>query len=125
MPETDFGMPGMPENLACGANQKIWPARHAGDFSTRGMLGMNFSLEPRLLAARVRRLQKFKICFNTGNANFCCMPIKMQKHSGATPSIASEQIIDDRHEKNPCMLTKIENVAEMSPVAESCPRGGS
>ena len=53
------------------------------------------------------------------------MPIQMQKHSGATPSIASEQIIDDRHEKNFCVLTKIENVAEMSSVAESYPREGS
>ena len=33
MPETDFGMPGMPENLACRACQKIWHARHAGDFA--------------------------------------------------------------------------------------------
>ena len=33
MPETDFGMPGMPENLACRACQKIWYARHAGDFA--------------------------------------------------------------------------------------------
>ena len=40
------------------------------------------------------------------------------------PPITSEQIIDDRHGKNPCMLTKIENVAEMPSVAESCPRGG-
>ena len=45
MPETDFGVPGMPENLACRAYQKIWPAWYAGDFDTRGMLGMNFSLE--------------------------------------------------------------------------------
>ena len=60
----------------------------------------------------------------TGHAKFCCMPISMQNHSGATPSITSEQIIDDRHGKNPCMLTNIENVAEMSSVAESCPRGG-
>ena len=103
MPETDFGMPGMPQNLACRAYQKIWPARHAaGDFGTRDMLGMNFSLEPRLLAARVRRSRKFQIC------------LQGMQISVATPSIASEQIIDDRHEKNPCMLTKIENVAEMS-----------
>ena len=47
----------------------------------------------------------------------------MQKHSGATPSFTSAQIIDDRHVKNPCMLTKIENVAEMSSIAESCRRG--
>ena len=60
----------------------------------------------------------------TGHAKFCCMPISMQNHSGATPSSTSEQIIDDRHGKNPCMLTNIENVAEMSSVAESCPRGG-
>ena len=50
----------------------------------------------------------------------------MQKHSGVTPSFTSEQIIDDRQwdGKNPCMLTKIENVAEMSSIAESYPRGG-
>ena len=48
----------------------------------------------------------------------------MYKHSGATPSITSEQTIDDRHKKNPCMLIKIENVAEMSSVAGSCARGG-
>ena len=70
-------MPGMPENLTCQACQKIWHARHAGDFGTLGMLG-----------------------------------------------ITSEQIIDDRHGKNPCMLTNIENVAEMSSVAESYPKGG-
>ena len=60
----------------------------------------------------------------TGHAKFCYMPISMQNHSEATPSITSEQIIDDRHGKNPCMPTNIENVAEMSSVAESCPRGG-
>jgi len=49
-------------------------------------------------------------------------PISMQNHSGASPSITSEQIIDDeKHEKNPCILTNIENLAEMSSVAESCP----
>ena len=60
----------------------------------------------------------------TGHAEFCCMPISMQNYSGATSSITSEQIIDDRHGKNPCMLTNIANVAAMSSVAESCPRGG-
>ena len=60
----------------------------------------------------------------TGHAKLCCMPISMQNHSGAMPSITSEQIIDDKHGKIPCMLTNIENVAEMSSVAESCPRGG-
>ena len=60
----------------------------------------------------------------TGHAKFCCMPISMQNHSGSTPSITSEQIIDDRQGKNPCMLINIENVAEMSSVADSCPRGG-
>ena len=58
----------------------------------------------------------------TGHAKLCCMPISMQNHSGAIPSITSEQIIDDKHGKIPCMLTNIENVAEMSSVAESCPR---
>ena len=33
MPETDFGMPGMPENLACRACQIFWHGRHAGDFA--------------------------------------------------------------------------------------------
>ena len=43
-------MPGMKENLACRARQRIWHARHAGDFGTLGMLGMNYLLlEPRLL----------------------------------------------------------------------------
>ena len=60
----------------------------------------------------------------TGHAKLCCMPISMQNHSGAIPSIISEQIIDDKHGKIPCMLTNIENVAEMSSVAESCSRGG-
>ena len=60
----------------------------------------------------------------TGHAKFCCMPISMQNHSGVTPFITSEQIIDDRHGKNPCMLANIESVAEMFSVAESCPRGG-
>ena len=60
----------------------------------------------------------------TGHAKFCCMPILMQNHSGETPYITSEQIINDRHGKNPCMLTDIENVAEMFSVAESGRRGG-
>ena len=34
-------------------------------------------------------------------------------------NITNEQIIDDKHGKIPCMLTKIENIAEMSSVAES------
>ena len=56
MPETDFGMPGMPENLECPACQRIWHAGHARKFGMPGMpeilLGMNFLLlEPRLLAA--------------------------------------------------------------------------
>ena len=50
MPETDFGIPDMTQNLACRARQRIWHARHAGDFGTLGMLGMNYLLlEPRLL----------------------------------------------------------------------------
>ena len=60
----------------------------------------------------------------SGYANFCCIPIYIEKHSGATPSITSEQITDDKHKKNPCMLTKVENVAEMSSVAETYPGGG-
>ena len=60
----------------------------------------------------------------TGHAKLCCMSISMQNHSGAIPSITSEQIIDDKHGKIPCMLTNIENVAEMSSDTESCPRGG-
>ena len=52
------------------------------------------------------------------------MPILMQNHSRASPSVTSEQIIDEKHEKNPCILTNIENLAEMSSFAESCPRRG-
>ena len=114
----------MPENLARWACQRIWHARHAGDFGTLGMLGMNYLLlEPRLLGAWVRRSRNLKLCF-TWRAKFCCMPISMQNHSGATPSITSEQSIDDRHGKNPCMLTNTEKVAELSSLSESCPRGG-
>ena len=58
----------------------------------------------------------------TGHAKFCCMPISMQNHSGATTSITSEEIIDEKHEKNPCILTN--NLAELSSVAEPCPRIG-
>ena len=60
----------------------------------------------------------------TGQAKFCCMPISMQNYSGATTSITSEQISDEKHEKNPCILTNIENLAESPSVAESCPRRG-
>ena len=60
--------------LVCPACQNIWiwPARHAGDFGTRGMLGMNFSLEPRLLATRVRRSRKFKICLQGMQISVAC-----------------------------------------------------
>ena len=33
MPETDFGMPGMTQIMARPACQRIWHARHAGDFA--------------------------------------------------------------------------------------------
>ena len=65
------------------------------------ILGMNLLLEPRLLAALVKRSRTSKYAYRV------------------TPSVTSEQIIDDRHGKNPCMLTKIENVTKMSSVAES------
>ena len=82
------------------------------------LLGMNYLLlEPRLLAAWVRRSRNLNYAYRA-------CEILLQNHSGVTPSITSEQIIDDRHGKNPCMLTNIENVAEMSSVAESCSRGG-
>ena len=105
----------MPENLACSACQRFCHTRHVGyEFLIR-------TLASRGAGEKVTLIQNLL----TGHANFCCMPIQMQKHSGATPSIASEQVIDDRHEKNFCVLTKTENVAEMSSVAESCPREGS
>ena len=49
-------------NLTCPARDRIWHARHAGDFGTRGMLGINFLLEPRLLATLVGRSRNLKIC---------------------------------------------------------------
>ena len=125
MPETDFGMPDVPQTLTCSACPRIWHARQAGDFGTQDMLGMNSLLEPRLLSALVRRSRNLKICLRA-----CKFPLhanlnaKTTKHSGVSPSITSEQIIDNSHGKNPCMLTKIKNIAEMSSVAESCPRGG-
>ena len=105
-------MPGMSESLAC---RRFWHAGHAGyellitRTSASRAVGETVT-EPQIML--------------TGHAKFCCMPISMQNHSGATPSITSEQIIDDRHGKNTCMLTNIESVAEMSSVAESCPGGG-
>ena len=116
MPETDFGMPGMTQIMARPACQRIW---HAGDFAGYELL-ITRTQASRGLGEKVTEPQ----IMLTGHAKFCCMPISMQNHSGATPSITSEQIIDDRHGKNPCMLTNIENVAEMSSVAESCPKGG-
>ena len=131
MPETDFGMPGMTQIMARPPCKRIWHAGHVREFGMLGMpenlacpacrrfwhagqAGMNYLLlERRLLASWVRRSQ----IMLTEHAKFCCMPISMQNHSGATPSITSEQIIDDRHGKNPCMLTNIENVAEMSSIA--------
>ena len=65
-------MPGMSENLACPACQKIWHARHAGDFGTRGMLGINFLLEPRLLVALVGRSRNLKICLQGMEISVAC-----------------------------------------------------
>ena len=33
MPEADFGMPGMTQIIERPACQRIWHARHAGDFA--------------------------------------------------------------------------------------------
>ena len=105
----------MPENLACRACRRIWHAGHAGH-----ELLITRSWASRSVGEKVTEPQ----IMLTGHAKFCCMPVSMQNHSGATASITSGQIIDDRHGKNPCVLTNIENVAEMSSVALSCPRGG-
>ena len=73
-------MPGMSENLAC---RRFWHAGHE------------------LLITRTqasRGVGELQIMF-TGHAKFCCMLISMQNHSGVTPFITSEQIIDDRHGK--------------------------
>ena len=65
-------MPAMSESLACPACQKIWHDRHAGDFGTRGMLGINFLLEPRLLAALVGRSRNLKICLQGMQISVAC-----------------------------------------------------
>ena len=70
MPETDFGMPGMTQIMARPACQRIWHAGHVREFSKFGMPGiqeilldMNYLLlEPRLLAAWVRRSRNLKLC---------------------------------------------------------------
>ena len=118
----------MTQIMARPVCQRIWNAGHARKFGIPGMqeilLVMNYLLlEPRLLAAWVRRSRNLKLCLQ-GMRNSVACQFQCKNHSGATPSITSEQIIDDRHGKIPCMLTNIENVAEMSSIAESCPRGG-
>ena len=71
-----------------------------------GMLGINFLLEPRLLVARMRRSRNLKICLQ-----------RMQNTLRRSPlSPVSKSLT-----RNPCMLTKIGNVAEMSSGTESCP----
>ena len=67
MPETDFVMPGMTRIMARRAFQRIWHAGHARKFGMPGipeiLLGMNYLLlEPRLLAAWVRRSRNLKLC---------------------------------------------------------------
>ena len=128
MPETDFVMPGMTQIMARRAFQRIWHAGHARKFGMPGMpeilLGVNYLLlEPRLLAPWVRRSRNVKFCWQ-GMRNSVACQFQCKTTLGRPPPIISEQIIDDRHGKNPCMLTNIENVAEMSSIAKSCPRGG-
>ena len=50
----------------------------------------------------------YRACEILLHANFNAKPL------WGHPSITSEKIIDDTHGKNPCMLTNIENVADMS-----------
>ena len=55
MPETDFGIPGMTHIMARPACQRIWHVRHAGNFGTLDMLGLNYLLlEPSIVAAFTR-----------------------------------------------------------------------
>ena len=77
MPETDFGMPGMTQIMARPASQRIWHAGHARKFGMPGMpeilLGMNYLLlEPRLLAAWVRRSRNLKLCLQGMRNSVAC-----------------------------------------------------
>ena len=77
MPETDFGMPGMTQTMARPACQRIWHAGHVRKFGMPGMpeilLGMNYLLlEPRLLAAWVRRSQNLKLCLQGMRNSVAC-----------------------------------------------------
>ena len=73
MPETDFGIPDMTQIMARPACQRIWHAGHAGDFGTLGMLGMNYLLlEPRLLAAWVRRSRNLELCLQDMRNSVAC-----------------------------------------------------
>ena len=75
--DPDYGTLGMPENLSCRACQRIWHARHARRFGMPGMpeilLGMNYLLvEPRLLAAWVRRSRNLKLCLQGMQNSVAC-----------------------------------------------------
>ena len=77
MPETDFVMPGMTQIMARRAFQRIWHAGHARKFGMPGMpeilLGMNYLLlEPRLLAAWVRRSRNLKLCLQGMRNSVAC-----------------------------------------------------
>ena len=77
MPETDFGMPGMTQIMARPACQRIWHAGHVRKFGMPGMpeilLGMNYLLlEPRLLAAWVRRSRNLKLCLQGMRNSVAC-----------------------------------------------------
>lgn len=77
MPETDFGMPGMTQIMARPAFQRIQHAGHVRKFGMPGMpeilLGMNYLLlEPRLLAAWVRRSQNLKLCLQGMRNSVAC-----------------------------------------------------
>ena len=54
------------------ARLRFWHARHAGDFGTRGMLGINFLLEPRLLAVLVGRSRNLKMCLQGMQISVAC-----------------------------------------------------
>ena len=77
MPETDFGMPGMTQIMARPAFQRIQHAGHVRKFGMPGMpeilLGMNYLLlEPRLLAAWVRRSRNLKLCLQGMRNSVAC-----------------------------------------------------
>ena len=134
MPETDFGMPGMTQIMARPAFQRI---QHAGHVRKFGMPGM-----PEILAREAcwvlisfqnlgfsRRWWEShgtsKYAYLQGMQISVACQFKCKNTLGPPPLLpVSKSLTIGMGKILACQMTNTENVAEMSSVAESCPRGG-